>query len=153
MHIYFAIVARSVNPLGERDCLDLLEALRWSGKPVCPYCDSDRTTELPKERRHHCNNCNIAFSATVGTVFHRTRLSLQTWFIAVSLILDAREPISARRLAQQLNVNKNTAWQINRRIEVALLEPAQRDLLLEIADINETYLTAERPTLDVGRTI
>jgi transposase-like protein len=93
---------------------------------------------MPRERRHRCNNCNTAFSVTVGTVFHRTHLSLQIWFAAVTLILEAREPISVRRLAQQLNVNKNTAWYLNTRIQKAMLEPSQRDLLLEIADINET---------------
>jgi transposase-like protein len=95
---------------------------------------------MPKERRHRCNNCNTAFSATVGTVFHCTHLPLRKWFAAVSFILDAREPISARNLARQLDINKNTAWQLNRRIGLALLEPSQRDILLEIADMNENYL-------------
>lgn len=106
---------------------------------MCPYCDSDRTTTVPKERRHRCNNCNTAFSATVGTVFHRTRLPLRTWFAAVSLILDARKPISARSLAQQLDINKNTAWLLDTRISKAMLDPSQRDLLLEIADVTEAH--------------
>jgi len=92
---------------------------------------------MPKECRHRCNNCNTAFSVTVDTVFHRTHLPLRKWFAAISLILDARQPISARHLARQLSINKNTAWQLNRRIEVALLEPSQRDLLLEIAEMHE----------------
>lgn len=94
---------------------------------------------MPKESRHRCNNCNTAFSVTVGTVFHRTHLPLRKWFAAISLILDARKPISARNLARQLGTNKNTAWQLNRKIGLALLEPSQRDILLEIADMNETY--------------
>jgi transposase-like protein len=95
---------------------------------------------MPKERRHRCNNCNTAFSVTVGTIFHRTHLPLRKWFTAISLILDAREPISARCLAKRLGVNKNTAWRLDMRIRVAMLEPSQRDLLLEIADINEAHL-------------
>jgi orotate phosphoribosyltransferase-like protein len=63
---------------------------------------------------------------------------LQKWFAAISRILDARRPISARRLAQQLDINKNTAWYLNTRIRTAMLEPSQRDLLLEIADITES---------------
>ncbi len=125
----------------DKDCLNLLEALRWNGEPICPYCDSVRITTVAAERRHRCNNCNTAFSVTVGTVFHRTHLPLQKWFVAISLVLDAREPISARNLARELGANKNTAWQINRRIEAALLEPSQRDLLLEIADMAEADLT------------
>ena len=123
--------------LTEKDCLAYLEVTRWSGKPTCPYCNSQHITSVPKERRYRCNGCNTAFSVTVGTVFHRTHLPLRKWFAAISLVLDARKTISARCLAQQLGINKNTAWSINERIRLAMLEPSQRDLLLEIADINE----------------
>jgi transposase-like protein len=118
----------------------MLEAIRWNGTPICPYCSSIRVTTLRSQRRHHCNCCNTAFSVTVGTVFHRTHLPLHKWFAAISLVLDAREPVSARRLAQHLGINKNTAWYLNTRIGRALLEPSQRDLLLEIADITETHI-------------
>lgn len=124
----------------EQDCLAFLEAIRWGGEPTCHYCGSRRVTVVPKENRYRCNGCNTAFSATVGTLFHRTRLSLRTWFAAISLILDTRQPIPARRLARQLGINKNTAWYVNARIRVALLEPSQRDLLLEIAEMNEAHL-------------
>jgi transposase-like protein len=131
------ILPRGMNTLSEHDCIAFLESIRWDGQPICPYCDSGRTSSMPIERRHRCNNCNTAFSVTVGTVFHRTHLPLQKWFKAVSLVRDAREPISARSLAVELGINKNTAWRLNRRIGVALLEPSQRDHLLEIADIHE----------------
>src|SRR5215211_499426 len=126
-----------MNTLSEGDCLAFLESIRWNGQTLCPYGNSERTSTMAKERRHRCNNCNTAFSVTVGTVFHRTHLPLDKWFAAISLILDARKPILARHLAQQLDINKNTAWHLNRRIGVALLEPSQRDLLLEIAEMNE----------------
>src|SRR5215210_4468226 len=119
-----AILPRDVDAPSDRDCFDFLEMVRWNGLPTCPYCHSERTSRMPKERRHRCNNCNTAFSVTVGTVFHHTHLPLRTWFAAISLILDARERISARKLARQLGTNKNTAWQLNRRIGVALLEPS-----------------------------
>jgi transposase-like protein len=133
------IVLRGMNLLPDRDCLDFLESVRWNGRPICPYCHSERVTATPKERRHRCNNCNTAFSVTVGTIFHRTHLPLPKWFAAISLIFDATTPIPARHLAQQLGIDKNTAWRISTRIHAALLEPSQRDLLLEIADLSETY--------------
>ena len=133
------ILPRGMNLLTNKDCLDLLESIRWNGQPICPYCDSERVTAAPRERRHRCNNCNTTFSATVGTIFHRTHLPLPKWFAAISLNLDARRPISARHLAQQIGMDKNTAWRIGRRIHAAMLEPSQRDLLLEIADLSETH--------------
>jgi transposase-like protein len=128
-----------MNLLPDKDCLEFLESIRWNGDPTCPYCDSERVTATPKERRYRCNNCSTAFSATVNTIFHRTHLPLPKWFAAISLILDARRPIPARHLAQRLGIDKNTAWRIGTRIHAAMLEPSQRDLLLDIADLSETY--------------
>jgi transposase-like protein len=117
----------------EIDCVRHLEEIRWKNSPICPYCsESRRITALPKEGRHHCNNCNTTFSVTVRTIFHRTRLPLQKWFLAVFLILDSRRGVSARQLAKSLNVNKNTAWYLSTRISEGMLESSQRDLLLEI---------------------
>src|SRR5271155_5779488 len=88
----------------EKDCIAHLEIVRWKGKPICPYCKSDRVTPAPKESRHHCNACNTAFSVTVGTIFHHTHLDLQKWFLAISLILNAKKGISSRQLARDLQV-------------------------------------------------
>lgn len=124
----------------EADCIAYLEQVRWHGKPICPYCKSDSTTPLPKEQRHHCNNCNTTFSVTVGTIFHHTHLPLQKWFLAISLILNAKKGISARQLARDLEVNKNSAWYLAMRIRKAMAEPDQRDLLEGLVEMDETYV-------------
>lgn len=125
----------------DKDCLAHLEKIRWAnGKPVCPYCNSNKTTPLPKEYRHHCNNCNTTFSVTVGTIFHHTHLDLQKWFLAVSLILNAKKGIAARQLARDLEVNKNTAWYLAMRIRKAMIETKQRELLQGIVEMDETYI-------------
>src|SRR5215203_6873309 len=118
MFVCSAILLPGMSAPTDNDCLAFLESIRWNGQPTCPYCASGRISTIPKERRHRCNNCNTAFSATVGTIFHRTHLPLQKWFVAISLVLDAREPISARQLARRVDVNKNTARHLNRRIGV-----------------------------------
>lgn len=124
----------------EADCIAHLEQVRWKGKPVCPYCASDRVTPLKKEHRHHCNNCNTTFSVTVNTIFHHTHLPLQKWFLAISLILNARKGISARQLARDLEINKNTAWYLSMRIRKAMIESSQRDLLHGLVEMDETYI-------------
>ena len=125
----------------EQDCLSRLENVRWpDNKPVCPYCKSNRTSPLPKEYRHHCNNCNTSFSVTVATIFHHTHLPLQKWFLAVSLILNAKKGIAARQLARDLEVNKNTAWSLEMRIRKAMIETKQRELLQGIVEMDETYI-------------
>jgi len=119
----------------KEDCIRYLEQISWVDGPICPYCgESERITSLPKEMRHHCNHCNTTFSVTVGTIFHRTRLPLQKWFLATSLILDSRKGVSVRQLAKILRINKNTAWYLSARINGGMLESSQRDLLLELGE-------------------
>ncbi len=124
----------------QEDCLSYLEKIRWQNKPRCPYCDSTNQTPLKKEHRYHCNNCNTSFSVTVQTIFHQTHLPIQKWFLAVSLVLNAKKGISARQLARHLNVNRNTAWRMGMQIRKAMYEPAQRNLLQGVVEMDETYI-------------
>lgn len=125
----------------EADCIAHIEKVRWQSKPVCPYCGSDRTSPMPKEQRHHCNNCKTSFSATVKTIFHHTHLDLQKWFVAISLTLNAKKGIAARQLGRDIEVNKDTAWYLAMRIRRAMKEdPQQRVLLQGIAEADETYI-------------
>lgn len=122
----------------EDDCLNHLEQVRWPNGPTCPYCNSQNATPLPKEHRHHCNSCNTSYSVTVGTIFHKTKIDLQKWFVAISLILNAKKGISSRQLARDLAVNKNTAWYIQMRVRKAMME--QRELLQGLVEVDETYV-------------
>lgn len=119
------------------DCIGLLERLRWGSIPRCPYCNLARSSRLPREDRHHCNVCSTSFSVTVNTVFHHTHIPLQKWFAAVTLIINSRESVPARKVAKSIAVNKNSAWYIVDRVRVALLDPSQRELLQRIAEVME----------------
>ncbi len=122
------------------DCIAHLEAVRWKGRPTCPYCKSANVTPMPKERRHHCNNCNTTFSVTVGTIFHHTHLQLQKWFLAVTLILNAKKGISSRQLSRDLKVNKNTSWRIAMQIRKAMLQADERALLTGVVEMDECFI-------------
>lgn len=122
----------------EKDCINHLEDVRWHGTPKCTYCGSDKVTPVPQEMRYHCNNCNTAFSVTVGTIFHHTHLPLQKWFLAISLVLNAKKGISARQMARDLQVNKDTAWRMGMKIRQAMTQQAQRELLTGVVEMDET---------------
>lgn len=122
----------------QEDCIKHLEKVRWNNTPICPYCKSNRVTALPKELRHHCNNCKTSFKVTVGTIFHNTRLPLQKWFLCLSLILNAKKGVSARQLSRDLKVNKDTAWSMAMRIRRSMMQ--QRELLTGIVEMDETYV-------------
>ena len=73
-----------------------LEKVKWNNKPKCPYCSSTSKTKEKKTHRYHCNSCNTAYSVIVKTIFHNTKLDLQKWFLALSLVLNAKKGINAR---------------------------------------------------------
>ena len=124
----------------QEDCIEHLELVRWNHVPTCPYCNSTNSTPMSKESRHHCNNCKTSYSVTVGTIFHHTHLPIQKWFLAVSLILNAKKGISARQLSRDLHVNKDTAWRISMKIREAMSQKWQRDLLTGVVEMDETYV-------------
>lgn len=122
----------------EKDCIDHLEKIKWPIKPVCPYCNFSKITPVKGELRHHCNTCNTSFSVTVNTIFHHTHLPLQKWFLAVTLILNAKKGISSRQLARDIEVTKDTAWRMQMQIRKAMLETPS--LLLGVVEMDETYI-------------
>ena len=96
-------------------CVTFLEHIRWNGQIICPYCNGANITAVPKEHRHRCNRCNTSFSVTVKTTFHKSRVDLRKWVLAIILYIES-EKVSAQHLARVLEVNKNTAWYMKERI-------------------------------------
>jgi transposase-like protein len=74
----------------------------------------------------------------VGIIFENTKLDFQKWFLAISLMLNAKKGISARQLARDIKVTKDTAWFVLMRLRTAMVEQIQ--LLEGIVEIDETYI-------------
>jgi transposase-like protein len=124
-------------------CIKHLEEIRWSGKPTCPYCNSSKSHQNKGENRHFCHNCKTSYSVTVGTIFHDTKLPLQKWFLAVSLILNAKKGISSSQLARDLEVTKDTAWRMQMQVRKAMVETPS--LMTGVVEMDETYIGARKP--------
>lgn len=104
----------------QMECIALLEQIRWSGKPRCPYCHSMNASPLKSEHRYHCNTCFTSYSVTVGTLFHKTHVELPKWFQAIKLIMSKSKKVSIRQLALEIDVTKNTSSYMVSRIQDAL---------------------------------
>jgi transposase-like protein len=125
----------------QEDCIKYLEEKRWHGEPVCLYCSGKRISrhsEKDRSSRLQCLDCRKSFSVTMGTIFHDSRLPLQKWFLAVSLILNANKGISSRQLARDLEVHVETAWSMGRRIS-KVVQQGESLLLKGIVEMDETY--------------
>jgi len=129
----------------QETAINHLERIRWGGHPICPYCKSDKVcVHASKDKalpRWQCESCHRAFSVTVGTIFHHTHLPLQTWFLALSLMLNAKKNVSNAQLARDLNLPYKTAWSLALRIRTAMLtDPKQKRLFHGIVEMDETYI-------------
>jgi transposase-like protein len=121
-------------------CIQYLEVLRWQNEPECPYCKSKHSTQRKGTQRHQCNTCNNSYSVLVGTIFEDTKLPLFKWFLAISLMLNAKKGLSALQLGRDIGVNRKTAWYLQMRIRKAMQDGADNGLFKGIVEIDETYI-------------
>ncbi len=94
----------------EQACIDYLYATKWKHEPVCPYCGSIRIYHFTDGSRNKCSSCRKQFSIRTGTVFERSRIPLQKWFIAIWLVSSKHKKITSAALARQIGVTQKTAW-------------------------------------------
>src|SRR5476651_891053 len=98
------------------------EAIRWPNGPECPHCGVvDEATELKgKSTRpgvYKCRACRKPFSATVGTLFERSKIPLCKWLLATHLLAASKKGISAHQLWRMLGFGSyRTAWFMAHRI-------------------------------------
>jgi transposase-like protein len=124
----------------EAACLDYLAASRWPEGFVCPGCGGRSAWVL--ERRHlwQCAECALQTSVTAGTVMHKTRTPLRTWFWAAYLVATHHPGISAKQLQRQLGLSRyETAWLILQKLRRAMVAPERKPLGDEV-EVDEFFL-------------
>lgn len=129
----------------QESCIEHLERVRWRSTPCCLLCGSlsvRRKKEDGEGRvgRWNCKDCKASFKVTHGTVFHGTKIKLQKWFLAISLVLNAKKGISSYQLQRDLDLNQKTAWYILVRIRAEMLKKTNALLLQGIIEADETYI-------------
>ena len=126
----------------QKSCLEHLEHIRWGDEPSCPHCGSSRVArKADGERlgRFNCHDCKSSFNVLSGTIFEKTKLPLQKWFLAVGLIVNAKKSLSSYQLARDLELNQKSAWYMQQRIR-AQMASEQNPLLQGIIEADETYV-------------
>ncbi|BDZ53902.1 IS1595 family transposase [Agromyces marinus] len=120
-------------------CLEYLAQLRWPDGFVCAECRG-REFWLTGAGLRMCRACARRTSVTAGTIFHRTRMPLSTWFAAVWFVTSQKNGMSAQGLQRVLGLwSYETAWAWMHKLRRAMVRP-DRDLLHGVVEVDETFV-------------
>jgi ribosomal protein L37AE/L43A len=134
-------------------CRAALEAVRWPQGFVCPCCGGPARTRFERDGLPYwqCGQCQHQTSLISGTVFEATKLPLSRWFLAMQLLTQAKNNVSALELKRQLGVSYRSAWLMKHKIlEAMRLAEDERELDGRV-EIDDAYLGGEFSGGKTGR--
>jgi len=126
-------------------CEAAVREWRWPQGFVCPRCDGRWHSEFRRHERLYfqCSGCRYQCSVLSGTVFESSKLPLPTWFLAMHLMTQAKNNVSALELKRHLGVSYPTAWLLKHKImQVMALREQDRQLTGRV-EIDDAYLGGE----------
>lgn len=142
----------------EEKCREHLEKLRWNGEPICPKCGSQRKdhykikTRGEYKGRYKCKDCRLPFSVTVGTIFEKSTIPLQKWFMAIFLFTTGKKGISSLQLHRSIGITQKSAWFILSRLRNAVHNRV--DFQFDgITQVDETFVGGKNRSRNKGKKI
>lgn len=120
-------------------CADFLFGLRYPDGYACPACGSTKAWPAGPLREMICDSGHRV-SITAGTLMHRTRQPLRTWFHAAFLVSTLTPGISAVQFQRQLGLTRyETAFQMLHKLRSGLVDPERTPLAGEV-EVDELYV-------------
>jgi len=128
----------------EASCWKAVRRLRWPRGFRCPRCAHGRSYPIVERRLEQCQRCRYQASMTAGTLFHKTRVPLRIWFLAIFFVARHKQGISALQLQRDTGLGSyETAWTLLHKVRSSLWHRAE-DRLRGWVEADETYVGAER---------
>jgi transposase-like protein len=103
----------------EEAAYELIESICGPNGPHCPHCGSVnhayylapkngyRTTSTGRttyRRVWKCADCREQFSVLVGTIFEDSKIPLSKWLLAIHLVCQGKNGVSAHELLRTLGI-------------------------------------------------
>ena len=140
----------------ETAACELLEKLRWDGTPVCNHCGSvakhyfikpangvsraTRTGNMSVRRVWKCKDCRKQFSVLTGTIFHGSKIPVQTWLFVVFEMCASKNGVAAREIERKYDLTAKSAWFMTQRIREAMKRDPLAGLLSGVIVADETWI-------------
>lgn len=124
----------------EEACLQYMIDSRWPNGFICPACQHKESYWLPKRRLYQCKGCSKQTSVTAGTVMHRSKVPLTTWFWAAYLVTTHTPGMSAVQFSRQAGIsNYETAFMLLHKLRAAMVKEG-RDKLRGVVEVDESFV-------------
>ena len=132
-------------------CLDYLFRLKFGEEPACPKCGEVGAFHRLRKMPAYTCNCGHHIHPMAGTIFKRSRTSLQKWFYAMYLFTTTRHGVPAKELQRQLSVTYKTAWRIGHEIRKHMANVDGDPPLSGPVEVDETMIGGRRSGGKRGR--
>ena len=131
----------------QKKCHAALVASRWPEGFRCPSCADERHSTFVRENRQYwqCHRCRHQTTVTAGTIFEATKLPLTRWFLAMHLMTQAKNNVSALELKRHLGVRYKAAWLMKHKLLQVMAEREDTRMLDGRVEIDDAYLGGEKP--------
>lgn len=131
----------------EEQCMAELAQSRWPQGFVCPSCRDTRHSVFVRDGRQHFQCCRCRHQATItsGTIFADTKLPLRLWFLAMYLLTQSKNNVSALELMRHLGVGYRSAWRLKQKLMTVMAIREERRVLTGRVEVDDAYLGGEKP--------
>ena len=147
-------MAEFLDRYGSEDkCEAALFAARWPQGWRCPVCECPWYSSFMREGRRYwqCSAHRHQSTLISGTIFEATKLALTRWFLAMHLLTQCKNNVSALELMRHLGVCYKSALLMKHKLmELMRLREDSRQLDGRV-EIDDAYLGGERPGGKTGR--
>ena len=129
----------------QAQCEAALEQSRWPNGFRCPACRCSLHTMFERGGRKHwqCRRCRHQATVTSGTIFADTKVPLTRWFLAMHLLTQAKNNVSALELKRHLGVSYPTAWRMKHKLMQVMAERETGRQLQGRVEMDDAYLGGE----------
>lgn len=116
----------------ESSCKLAFKEFREESGVVCPKCKGIIHYWKAGREQWQCKNCRYRTTLKSGTVMHNSKMTFQTWFIAMHLLTSTKKSFSAKEIQRQLGHNRyEPIWAMAHKIRSVM---GLRDELYQLSD-------------------
>lgn len=132
----------------EEACVAYLYAKHFPDGFVCHYCDLREGEAGPpytfsgRPTVYRCRSCKRDSSLTAGTIMHRSKQSLSTWFWGAFLVTNLTPGMSAVQFQKMLGIERyETAFQVLHKLRAAMVRPERDPVGQQYpVEVDETFV-------------